>query len=749
MTKIKISKSSLFFILIAVSAIILFPTHPANAGWLAEWTIEHTFGYVLFLVMSIAGNLIGAMATLLNWVIHIPVYPDNGIAVIDESWKIMRNFANMFFILALIMMAFATIFDVLPGAAKYNARALFGKFLFTALLINFSLVLGVMVIQGTQVVSNTFLTAIGDMANRLGQDLNPSELFTGLGQDEVSAAVSLDGAVFGTLSTLIFSIVLIFTYLFSILTALIFAFIRIPILWALLIVSPIAWIMNIFPAGEGTFKRWWSTFIGWNLFLPIYLFFLYFGLYFLSNQKNIIQSIASEVSTAKIGESLPFSLQLVFFYAMTAIFMIGGTIVAMKASMFSGTGVVGMAKWARGRASRWTGLTGANQAWQEKRKEIEGGEGRLGRIFGGPPAGLETSRRIFGVRGGDIKTQKEFVQRAGQEFSLLQDQYDTGKINVDQIATKAGQMDATNPQGYAYRKMAAKFGRLDDGLFESTLRQLSNNPYAAQDFAKTAKDSKFSNVGSSTLIQAAAGEGSFRDLGPNVLPARREMYGHIQTNGALLSNPGFGQNQFNTGLQIYGGNTTAEGKTYLENISKSRPDLVIDYNRSNPQIMQQLSARNNGVPPSRSAMFDGYLKDAKDIANLPKSVWGQDDFKQALQRKLTFGSPKAQRNFRNRIIDNLRTAMDSGDKQNILNTLQGARDNDQTPDEDILGDDDLGLDNELGNPPPVRGPTPPRTNNVSPNNVVDLRQGERRSPGGIILTPGAQAEIERERRNNP
>src|SRR3989344_1895677 len=335
MTKIKISKLSLLFIVIATSAFVLLPTNSVNAGWLADWTFEHTFGYALFIVMSVAGTMIGALATLLNWTIHIPVYPDGGIAVVTKSWEIMRNFANMFFILALIMMAFATIFDVLPGAAKYNARALFGRFLLTALLINFSLVLGVMVIQGTQVLSNTFLTSIGDMANRLGQDLNPSQLLPS--QSSVTAAVSLDAVVFGTLATLIFSIILIFTYLFSILTALIFVFIRIPILWALLIVSPMAWIMNVFPAGEGTFKKWWAIFFGWNMFLPIYLFFLYFGLYFLSNQRNIIQSIASEVSQAKISESLPFSLQLVFFYVMTAIFMIGGTIVAMKASMFSGT----------------------------------------------------------------------------------------------------------------------------------------------------------------------------------------------------------------------------------------------------------------------------------------------------------------------------------------------------------------------------------------------------------------------------
>src|SRR3990167_10265752 len=99
---------------------VLLPTHLAKANWLTEWTFQIVFGNIFYLIFSIAGKMIEVMVTLLNWAIHIPVYPDGGIAVIDESWKIMRNFANMFFIVALIMMAFATIFDVLPGAAKYN-----------------------------------------------------------------------------------------------------------------------------------------------------------------------------------------------------------------------------------------------------------------------------------------------------------------------------------------------------------------------------------------------------------------------------------------------------------------------------------------------------------------------------------------------------------------------------------------------------------------------------------------------------
>lgn len=406
-----------YLAIIFVIVLVLLPTHQARAaGWL-EWGFEAIFANVIFIIFTVIGKVIGVLAVVLNWVIHIRVYPDGGVPVIDESWKIMRNFANMFFIIALIVMAFATIFDVMPGAAKYNVRSLFPRFLISALLINFSLVLGVLVIDASQILSNTFLTAIGDIGNRLGQDLNPSQLLPSKG--DIPTSVAIDSAVFGTLVKLIFAVILLFTFLFSILTAVIFAFIRIPILWALLVVSPIAWILNVFPAGQNTYKKWWSLFIGWNAFLPIFLFFLYFGLYFLSNQGQVMQKIAAGLASAKPTSDLPFNFQLLFFYVLAAVFLIGGTIVAMKAALFSGTGVVGAAKWARGVALKtrlpyigsyaaWQ--RGAQQKWQEMQKEGYGvGQYR----FGGEKA-LETEAlrraRMLGTKGAfekGVETEKE------------------------------------------------------------------------------------------------------------------------------------------------------------------------------------------------------------------------------------------------------------------------------------------------------------------------------------------------------
>ena len=685
----KLKKHQKYYLAILFAVVlVLLPTHQAKAGWLADWTLEHTFGYVLFLVFSIAGKMIGALATLLNWAIHIPVYPSGGIAVIDSSWAIMRNFANMFFIVALIMMAFATIFDVLPGAAKYNARTLFGRFLLTALLINFSLVLGVMVIQGTQVLSNTFLVAIGDMANRLGQDLNPSQLLPS--QTAVTAAVAMDAVVFGTLSTLIFSIILIFTYLFSILTALIFTFIRVPILWALLIVSPIAWILNIFPAGQGTFKKWWSLFVGWNMFLPIYLFFLYFGLYFLSNQKNIIQSIASEVSQAKIGESLPFSLQLVFFYMMTAIFMIGGTIVAMKASMFSGTGVVGIAKWSRGVAARRLGLTAAGGAATQKLEQVkeEGLPGRFGALYGGK-YGLEQQTggfaQRFGVRGAEIRNQKAFVDRAGKDYTDFERQYQNGQITEAEVVSRAKQFSATDPRGYAYRKLAAKIGQLDpEGeIFTTTLQQLSKNPLAAEDFAKSASAGKFSKMKGKDLARMAAAESGpgydYSSLKTSVA-ARREMFRYVLTDKKAMS--GLEDSQIEAGIGVFGGHTTAEGKNFLKEVGKINPSFAVDYNSNgtrNPDLRTDTEEgyeKSYGTPPTnefqlKTHMFGGYLKsgDMKDTANIKKSTWeNSPEFKEAMKLYISQLKGQARKNYINRLERALLDTVGGDRKLEILDT---------------------------------------------------------------------------------
>jgi len=156
---------------------LFWPIFDANAFSLfgienmAFWVVNQFFAFSLSIMFTVLGKLLAAMVVMLAWTINLRVYTN--VPIIQESWKIMRDFANMFFIIVLIVMAYGTIFNM----KGYDFRSLMPRFIIIALLINFSLVIGGLIIDATQVLNNTFLTAMGDISGRLGQGLNPTDLF--------------------------------------------------------------------------------------------------------------------------------------------------------------------------------------------------------------------------------------------------------------------------------------------------------------------------------------------------------------------------------------------------------------------------------------------------------------------------------------------------------------------------------------------------------------------------------------------
>src|SRR3989344_2819516 len=239
----------------------VFSAHAGVSDWFSigdwtYWAVSRLFAGVLLIMFTLLGKLIIAMTVMLDWVLKIRIYTD--VPIIQESWKIMRDFANMLFIIALIVMAYGTIFNI----QGYNFKSLIPKFLIAALLINFSLAIGGLIIDATQVLNNTFLTAMGDISGRLGQGLNPTDLFPNSADlSETAQAEAIANLLLGSITTLVFSIFLLFTFLISVAVPLTVAFVRIPILWALLIVSPLAWLLSILPATKKTYDNWWKQFL--------------------------------------------------------------------------------------------------------------------------------------------------------------------------------------------------------------------------------------------------------------------------------------------------------------------------------------------------------------------------------------------------------------------------------------------------------------------------------------------------------
>jgi hypothetical protein len=454
----------IIFPLIVLSFVLvpLFSIHAqvTNISSFAQYSVFNLIKGILFYIQGIVGSITTSFSLFLQFVLNLRVYTD--IAVVKTSWEIVRNFTNVLFIIALIIMAFATIFGIGSNFSNYTWKSLLGRFIVAALLINFSLVIGGLIIDTFQIVNNVFLTAIGDAGARIGENLRTSGLLA-VGSTENGSTDLLDSIISGvlahpfigfsvslftsdqiewaTLIALTSTITLTSIVAFGLITATLVAIIRVPMLWFLLIISPIAWIAYILPSTKGLNSLWWKHFLGWNYFMPVFLFFLYFGLYFLSHQQNILDSLFANSTGVDFPTGLGLTFQQIFFYIMVGIFLVGGIKIALNAGFLASAKTVALGTHARGLATaRWggrtlgrvTGATAAKEAAQDRFAQFkkEGFQGKLGKIYSGEK-GYERQKakwaQRFNVRnaadkrfGEDVNNQKErYKQESTEELEKI------------------------------------------------------------------------------------------------------------------------------------------------------------------------------------------------------------------------------------------------------------------------------------------------------------------------------------------
>ena len=308
------------------------------------------------------------------------------------------------------------------------------------------------------------------------------------------------------------------------------------------------------------------------------------------------------------------------------------------------------------------------------------------------------------------------VHKTEKEYKDLQDRFDTGKVSQLEIETKAKAENASNPEGYAYLKMLAKLGNLDATTYSKTLKELSNNPLAARDFAQTAKETKYSNLQGKELIEMTAGidetdTAIHTDLGVgNLTPARKEQAKFIQSDEKIRSR--LTQKQFNRLLSLLGGPNTSDGKNFMKDIGENRPDLVVDYNfikdpatstyanvETRNKNIQGYSIGPDVIDPATGAIIrsktdaeiDNEIKekhysgimttDTKKLALMPiesdptkpRRVWDKPEFQQALETYIgSFRPGRSQRQFLTNMstnLHNVKNAQERTDKEAIFHAI--------------------------------------------------------------------------------
>ncbi|MEI9966522.1 MAG: hypothetical protein WDN67_02635 [Candidatus Moraniibacteriota bacterium] len=118
--------------------------YDSPSDWMGSWAgsaFRGTFQYLLYGVFEFFSLLVSVAATIFNWAINPDFFSGpNGFFNLEATlamWKFVRDFLNLFFILGLLFVAFATIFQI-SSYSLMGTKKILIKILIAALLINFS-----------------------------------------------------------------------------------------------------------------------------------------------------------------------------------------------------------------------------------------------------------------------------------------------------------------------------------------------------------------------------------------------------------------------------------------------------------------------------------------------------------------------------------------------------------------------------------------------------------------------------------
>ncbi len=601
---------------------------------------------------------------------HVPI---NEVPAVFQSWQLLLNFVNMFFIVILIVMAFGTIFRT-----KYSYEQLLVPLIIVALLINFSFTIGENVVRFSDNVSIIFINQIkSDLVNgQLMTGLDLPDFLIGNGSKTIGGQQIQGDATQNGILTEITFIVFAVIALFAVTIVIIFAILRIPVLWLILILAPLAWIGYIIPDfRKETWTRWWNNLIGWSLFIPTYLFFLMFAFAFIKTKATLAPILGNGVSGAFFS-----TINNLLYYALTIMFLVGGLTASRKVSFKGAEGIKQLAGGIEGNLKKLPVFRFPSETFEggkrlAKRIEQEGIPAIPG--FTGEKGRKERIERKFGRTEKFLgfkptyNGQKQFTQKGNDAYSELKDDLKYGRLRRNDIAAKAEAANPTDAKGYAMIKLAYDEGLLNDSIFENAMTKLASNPYALEELAKSGISAKFKDVNNSALLDYATND-SRRYSGSEHTAARKEIFKYLGSDrrrGADLN-----YDQLTLGVSILGGPSSKDGKEFLDNLAKVRPDLVIQYKQNHTKNGQDMAA----APAGSTAIddrptvdqFKDYLKGTGTISDVHINAWNIADFQEALAQKIgNLSSSKAMRNFLNNLAIDISNSESprSADKENIIN----------------------------------------------------------------------------------
>ncbi len=408
-------------------------------------SIMWVFNALLYTIFNIAGLTVSIGSTMLEFVLDPVAFTGLfNLKAVYDLWKMVRDFFNLFFILIILFIAFATIFQV----QAYNYKKLLWQLVLMALLVNFSFPVSRFIIDLANVPMYFFLNSIAPgSATGAGGKL-ASSFFTAASLKTVllPSVTGYDSSLKGGADLarqIIQATIFVFIFGISVMSLSILLFIRAITLLALVIFSPIGFIGTAIPWFASLASDWWKKLLSNAFFGPTAALMLLVAVKVMQAfQVDNATRTALDAIAAKNSASLASSVNL----ASLTVFAVPIIFIWMSITVGKNFGIAGADK-VIGSAQKFASKTGRNAAkWGGKATLQVGTLGqanRIGAYAKGTGAALKNvpkSGQLFGKNIGGEKGAA-VIRHMGKADERKKDQELKAK-SIAEKGLKAGKASA-------------------------------------------------------------------------------------------------------------------------------------------------------------------------------------------------------------------------------------------------------------------------------------------------------------------
>ncbi|MDE2144902.1 MAG: hypothetical protein KGJ01_02980, partial [Patescibacteria group bacterium] len=418
--------------------LVEFITADTVSGFIQKWTglgegltqindllIRHYMRAILWGLIATAAMV--AIGPILHFVLYLNTTVLTTPAIHD-IYTVLLSLVNIGFVIAIIIIAFATMFR----NGKFGGSKNLIKVAAAALLINFGFFFASIVINAGDRVTYVFADAVsgtpyitnstgipanfGTEASLVGRynvasvTCSVSSLLSSFSQGTSGFSGAVEKAIVFLAQPLVsitFGAVISLIWAAALLAITIVFLVRYAFLIFLLAILPISWLGLIFPSlkisipgvkGSDPFSGWWAQFINWVIMGPMLLFLLYIS-HLLSDA--LTGSTNSFSQSSALVASSQLVIQLIAILIVNLIGLYGAVKMSGVAGAIAITAAGGAIGWAAQGLTNFSGSAAArfrlrSEAWQKSAQENKNKVGAAAQFAGARFLGT-ASRGFSGV----------------------------------------------------------------------------------------------------------------------------------------------------------------------------------------------------------------------------------------------------------------------------------------------------------------------------------------------------------------